>query len=174
MTTGLPEPELSPESGWTALVDLMAFVDYPSFVAGDPTGDRIRVGYYRRDADNAVVGKAWFGQMTEGPPGHAHGGSVSALLDEAMGFSGWLAGYSVVAAKLTVNFRQMVPLGKEVQFEAHVEGVEGRKVTTRGQLTDGQGTVYADADGLFLNLDFRRLGLPDTKLPEKTADKPGE
>ena len=170
MSSNLPEPELTPEPGWTALTDLMAFTSFPSFVSGEPHGDRIRVRYYRRDSDKAVVGKAWFGHLAEGPPGHAHGGAAAALLDEAMGFAGWLSGHTVVAVKLTVNFRQLVPLGKELLFEGQVVRVDGRKITTRGRLFDRDDNTLTDAEGLFLNLEFGRLGLPISQLPDRSAE----
>jgi len=158
MSQTFPEPQLLPENGWTPLTELLQFSAFPSFVSGEPEGHRIRVRYFRRDEDQAVVGKTWFGHMAEGPPGHAHGGSVSALLDEAMGFSAWLAGHTVVAAKLTVNFRRMMPLGLEAGFEAWVNRVSGRKVVTEARLHDVDGNVFAEASGLFLNMEFERLG----------------
>lgn len=83
----------------------------PSFVSGDPFGNRIRVRYFKRERDGALVGKVWFGPGAEGPPGHAHGGSMAAVLDEALGAAAWMSGHPVVAAKLVTVFRRMLPLG---------------------------------------------------------------
>ena len=96
-------------------------------MSGDASGTRLRVRYFQRAKDEALVGQAWFGPDTEGPPGYAHGGSVSALLDEAMGLCSWLSGHGVVAARLTVNFRDLLPLGTTATFEAWVEKIEGRE-----------------------------------------------
>lgn len=166
MSTSFTEPSLSREPGWSDLNFPFAAGFGPCYVSGDHDGRRLRVRYFRRDEDGALVGKAWFGPGTEGPPGHAHGGSVSALLDEAMGFSAWLAGHMVLAAQLTINFRQMLPLGSEVRLEAWVEVVNGRKVTTRGRLVSPDGLEFADGGALFLKLDAERFNLPRKSEPQ--------
>jgi acyl-coenzyme A thioesterase PaaI-like protein len=128
-----------------------------AFVSGDPQSDRLRVSYFHRASDNVLVARVWFGPGTEGPPGHAHGGSVASALDEAMGGAAWHAGYPVVAARITIDFREMVPIGLEATIEARIERVDGRKIRTRGQLTGEGGTVYADAEGLFIVLEAGQL-----------------
>jgi acyl-coenzyme A thioesterase PaaI-like protein len=123
-----------------------------SFVSGDPAGHRLRVAYFQRQSDRAVVGRAWFGQGSEGPPGYAHGGSVAAVLDEAMGAAAWVAGQPSIAARIEVDFRTMVPIGVDANVEMSVEKVEGRKITTRARLLDADGRVLAESAGLFLRL----------------------
>lgn len=103
-----PSGTSASEVGWTPIEPLESVGTGRSFVSGEPSGDRLRVRYYRRERDRALVGKIWFGPGAEGPPGHAHGGSMAAVLDEAMGAGAWLAGHAVVAAKLTINFRRML------------------------------------------------------------------
>lgn len=104
-----------------------------------------------------LAGTAWFGPETEGPPGHAHGGSISGVLDEAMGIAAWLAGHAVVAAQLTVNFLAMVPLGTVATFEARLLPVEGRKVRTHARLLREDGETFATAEGLFITLSAEKL-----------------
>lgn len=129
----------------------------PAFVSGDPEGDRLRVRYFLRDSDRALVGKVWFGPGCEGPPGHAHGGSIAALLDEVMGLAGWVAGHMVVAAQVTINFREMLPLGTEATFEACVDEVAGRKVITRSRLYGPGDVTFGDGTGLFLMLSAEKF-----------------
>ena len=152
------EIDLSPEPGWSGLEHLGALNVSRSFVSGDPHGDRLRLRYYRRDADGAMVGKVWFGPGSEGPPGHAHGGSMAAVLDEAMGGSAWMAGHAVVAAEIRIRYLNMLPLGTVTRLEAWVSEVEGRKVSTRSHLVGGDRKVYAAGDGLFMVIDLERFG----------------
>jgi acyl-coenzyme A thioesterase PaaI-like protein len=124
-----------------------------SFLAGPhPDDEIIRLRWYVRESDGALVGKVWFGPGAQGPPGHAHGGSMAAVMDEALGSSCWVAGHPVVAAELTTRFKNMLPLGSVYTAEAWVEEVDGRKVYTRGQIIDDEGTVYAEATGLFIEM----------------------
>ncbi len=128
-----------------------------AFVSGDPQSDRLRVSYYHRASDGVLVARVWFGPGTEGPPGHAHGGSVASALDEAMGGAAWHAGYPVVAARIAIDFREMVPIGAETTIEARIEQVDGRKIRTKGVMTDAAGTVYAHGEGLFIVLEPAQL-----------------
>ena len=153
----LKPPVFAAEEGWTELTALDIQGLLPAFVSGDLEGERLRVRYFLRDSDGALVGKAWFGPGTEGPPGHAHGGSIAALLDEAMGLSGWVAGHMVVAATVTINFREMLPLGTETTFEAWVEEVAGRKVIAKSRLFGPNDVTYGDASGLFLMLPAEKF-----------------
>ncbi len=139
--------------GWSPLDALAAVGITRSFVSGDPGGDRLRVRYFRRDDDGALVGRVWFGPGAEGPPGHVHGGSMAAVLDEAMGASAWLAGHPVVAVQITIQFRAMVRLGALLTFEADVVRVDGRKVATRGVLLDDDGVCRGEGEGLFIRID---------------------
>ena len=134
LTRPPPRPTLAPELGWQAF-DIPAELGFgPNFVSGEVDTDRLRVRYFIQGEARRLVGKAWFGPGTQGPPGHAHGGSISALLDEAMGISAWVAGYAVVAARITINFREMLPVGTVVQFTAGIAGVDGSKIVTEGRL----------------------------------------
>jgi len=128
-----------------------------SFVSGDRHSDRILVQYFLRRSDNNLVGEVWFGPGAEGPPGHAHGGSIAAVLDEAMGIGAWMAGHKVVAAQLVTNFRRMIALNTEAFVEAVVSNVEGRKVMMRARLLDDEGELLADAEGVFVVLEPQRL-----------------
>lgn len=147
-----------------------------AFVSRDPQGDRFRVRYFHRPADDVLVALVWFGPGTEGPPGHAHGGSVAAVLDEAMGAAAWHSGHPVVAAHLAVDFRGMVPVGLEAVVEARIERVEGRKVRTSGRLLGAGDEVLAEGNGLFIVLDPKQIEQLATAQDERQPGhllKPG-
>lgn len=151
-------PEVVPDPDWLPADPLnLEASGRRSFVSGGHAGDRLRVAYFRRAGRPGLVGRAWFGPGAEGPPGHAHGGSIAAVLDEAMGSSAWQDGYPVVAAKLVTDFRNMLPLSTDARFEARVERVEGRKVWAVGRLYGDDGTVFCEAQGLFILLPPERL-----------------
>ncbi|HDO26674.1 MAG TPA: PaaI family thioesterase, partial [Bacteroidetes bacterium] len=50
---------------------------------------------------------------------------MAAVLDEAMGFAAWIAGQTVVAAKIIVEYIQMLPVNSVVTVEAWVESIDG-------------------------------------------------
>jgi acyl-CoA thioesterase FadM len=54
-------------------------------------------------------------------------------------------------AYLHVNYRQIVPINQELEVDARVDRVEGRKIFVSGRLRDGD-TVLTDAEALFVLL----------------------
>ena len=145
-------PAIDPEPGWTPVSPFPAAADTRSYVTGDPTGARLRVAYFRRKDDDHLLARAWFGPEAEGPPGVVHGGAIAAVLDEAMGGVCWLNQHRVVAARISVTFLRMIPLGLDASVDAWIDLVEGRKITTRARLLDRDGGVLAESDGLFVVL----------------------
>jgi acyl-coenzyme A thioesterase PaaI-like protein len=157
-TPNIDTPEVfAAEPGWTLLPPLSLEGSLRNFVVGDPNGLRLRIARFVRDVDQALMGRAWFGPEAEGPPGHAHGGSMAALLDDAMGVSCWLAGHRVLAAKIEVEFKRPLPLLLTTTFSAGVERKEGRRTYAWGRLCLPDGTVCAQSTGLFIELDHARM-----------------
>jgi len=148
--THCPPVDLSGEAGWTSF-DAPALVgESLRFVSGDPDGNRFRVRYYRDEAQH-LKARIWFGPETEGPPGHAHGGSMAAVLDEVLGLAAWAAGYPIVVGNLNVSFRNLLPLQKVVTVESRVISAEGRKVMVHGRIFCGE-AVYAEGECLCITI----------------------
>ncbi len=147
----------TPEPGWTWVAPPPSMA-IQSFVSGDANDGRLRVRYFRPGSEAGLNAKVWFGPAAQGPPGHAHGGSMAAVLDEVMGGAAWAAGHACVAAQLTTHFRAMLPLESRCVVEARVASVEGRKVRVEATLGDGDGLVYAEGTALFIEIDPERFG----------------
>ena len=145
-------PPVEVASDWEPFQPFPELSARESFVSGGPGTHRLRVVYFKRTGHDGLYGRAWFGPDTQGPPGHAHGGAVSAVMDEALGAVAWAEGHPVVVARLSVDFRAMVPLGTDAVFESRVVSVHGRKVTTRGRLTTPDGLLLAEGEALCVKL----------------------
>jgi acyl-coenzyme A thioesterase PaaI-like protein len=114
------------------------------------SADRLDVRYFVDLDGQRLHGIATFGSHAEGPPGHAHGGAIASLIDDAMGTTAWTAGHRVVTLSMTVNLRSFVPLHVPVRVECSVASVEGRKVHVACRIVTPPESVHADATGLFL------------------------
>lgn len=147
----------SAEPGWVPLRP-PSTLGHETFVSGDPSGRRLSVRYFRNSNDVSLIAKAVFGPGTQGPPGHAHGGSMAALLDEAMGFAAWAQGHRAVAVDLSVRFRNMLPLGSRCVVRAKVVSVDGRKVNIEGALSDVAGSLFAEGTAIFVTIDPAKFG----------------
>jgi acyl-coenzyme A thioesterase PaaI-like protein len=145
------------QPGWTA-VEFPHEIVQDNFVSGDTNGRRLTVRYFRSDAEACLVAKVLFGPEAQGPPGHAHGGSMAALLDELMGGAAWMSGHMVVSAELTIRFKTMLPLGTRCIMRAQVTAADGRKVRTNSTIYDEEGTVFSEGEALFIELDPKRFG----------------
>jgi len=146
--------DLSGEEDWNEFDAPSLVGDSLRFVSGEPEGNRFRTRYYR-DAEQHLHARIWFGPETEGPPGHAHGGSIAAVMDEALGLAAWAAGYPIVVGNLNVSFRAMLPIKKVVTLESQVVSVEGRKVMVHGKLFCDEETVYAEGQCLCITIPGR-------------------
>ena len=120
------------------------------FVCGDDNPGGMGLTFFR-DGDT-IRTDFQYTQCQQGPPRHAHGGSIAAVLDEAMGAAAWHAGYPAVAVHLEIDFEEMVPLDRDVHVVASVDRRERRKVYTRSELFDDAGTLLARGCGIFLVL----------------------
>jgi acyl-coenzyme A thioesterase PaaI-like protein len=99
------------------------------------------------DASHRIEGEVTFGAAYEGPPGHVHGGWIAATFDEALGFALLSPGFT---ASLTVTYRKPTPLHRPLRLSAWIESIDGRKRRLRGQCTLEDGTLLAEAEGLFI------------------------
>jgi acyl-coenzyme A thioesterase PaaI-like protein len=121
------------------------------FVSGDQTGNRFRMNYFR-DQERNLIARVWFGPVTEGPPGHAHGGSIAAVLDEVLGLAAWAAGHAVVVGNLNISFRQLLPLQTVVQVTTRLISVQGRKIMVHGEICSLDGIVIATGEALCIKI----------------------
>lgn len=119
------------------------------FVCGAENPKGMGTRWHVRE-DGSVIGEVTLTVEQQGPPGHAHGGASTALLDEAMGAAVWQAGFMVVAVHLSVDFQRPLPLGVPVQVVGAVSGKDGRKVNTWGEIRLPDGGVAVSCTGIFV------------------------
>lgn len=107
----------------------------------------------RKTEDGRIRGWARFARFHLGRNGAVHGGSLGMLFDTVLGMTSSVltGGPYQRTAYLKINYRQIVPIEKELQIEAEVDRVEGRKIFVSGRLSDGD-TLLTEADALFVRL----------------------
>jgi acyl-coenzyme A thioesterase PaaI-like protein len=103
--------------------------------------------------DGRLHGWARFRRFHLGRNGAVHGGIIAHLFDSVLGKTSFLltGGPYQRTAYLHVNYRKIVPIDKELQVEASVSRVEGRKIFVEMRLCDGA-ELLADGEGLFVLL----------------------
>ncbi len=103
--------------------------------------------------DGRIHGWARFARFHLGRNGAVHGGALGMLFDSVLGLTSSVltGGPYQRTAYLKIDYRHIVPIEKELQFEAGVDRVDGRKIFVSGRLSDGD-TLLTEADALFVRL----------------------
>jgi acyl-coenzyme A thioesterase PaaI-like protein len=107
----------------------------------------------RKTDDGRIEGSARFARFHLGRNGAVHGGALGMLFDSVLGLTASVLTGSrrQRTAYLKINYRNIVPIEKELQFDAGIDNVDGRKIFVSGRLSDGD-TLLTEADALFVRL----------------------
>ena len=109
---------------------------------------------FRREGERAVCDytpcdyQQWY-------PGRMHGGIVTTLIDEAMGWAVYGAQQWGATARLSVRFRRPVLLDQRLRIEAWVTNNRSRLMELRAEMRDESGVLLADGEGTFMKLEDR-------------------
>ena len=103
--------------------------------------------------DGRIHDSARFARFHLGRNGAVHGGALGMLFDSVLGLTSSVitGGPRQRTAYLKINYRHIVPVEKELQFDAGIDRVEGRKIFVSGRLSDGD-TLLTEAEALFVRL----------------------
>jgi acyl-coenzyme A thioesterase PaaI-like protein len=103
--------------------------------------------------EGRVGGTARFRRFHLGRNGAVHGGALALLFDSLLGFAAFKLSDSPRqrTAFLHVNYRKIALVNEELQVDAGIDRIEGRKIFVEGRLLDGD-NVLCEAEALFLRL----------------------
>ena len=91
-----------------------------------------------------------------GPPGHAHGGIIATILDEAMGKVNKLRNVIALTSRMEVDYLLPVPLATPLTVEGWELGVNGREHLNAAAICNAAGEVLASSKGTFIEIDPHR------------------
>lgn len=121
------------------------------FFCGSGNARGLGIAYSWDPQRGCVVGEVRPGDELCGYPGILHGGLQSALLDDVIY---WAVTHRFAATSVTLSlstrFRAPARLGQRFSLWARSEPQPGRKVTGRGGLEAEDGSLVAEAEGLYL------------------------
>lgn len=94
---------------------------------------------------------------SQGWDGIAHGGIICTILDEVMAWSLAAEDNWGVTARMQVDFRRPVEIGRPLRAEGWIVNARRRVIDTAGQLLDAvEGTILATATGVYVAADESR------------------
>ena len=106
---------------------------------------------------NSFVCRLKLSRRHTGPPGHAHGGIIATILDEAMGKANRITQVTAVTKKMTVEYCRLVPLGKPLIAEGWQRGGSGRVHVNVAELRSAEGEILARSEGTFIAIDPQKM-----------------
>jgi uncharacterized protein (TIGR00369 family) len=103
-------------------------------------------------ADGGVEGRFFVKQDHQGPPGFAHGGVISAALDEAMALLVFERGTFAVTGRLELDLLAPAPVGTFVRVSARLEEEGERTLALAAEAAAEDGRRLATARGTFVRV----------------------
>ncbi len=107
-----------------------------------------------------VFGRAYVPLPFQGPPMRVHGGIVAAIFDVLLAQTQAIGKVMGFTATLDITYKSATPLETELELEAWVEKVDGRKLFTAGEIR-ANGQVCASAKGLWIQPQSNFFGMGD-------------
>src|ERR1700686_4795143 len=127
------------------------------FACGDNNPEGMHLKFTYDEKRNCFVCRFRLGKRYTGPPGHAHGGIIATILDDAMGKVNKLRHVIALTSQITVNYLKPVPLKQPLRVESREVKVTGRKHINMAEILNAKGEVLARSQGLFIAIDPTRM-----------------
>lgn len=130
--------------------EVMAFSDRAFSGPANPTAMHVDM----RRHNEGVRARVTFGAAFESAPGRVHGGAVSAVVDDVLGYLMVCLGIAAYTARLEIDYRGGVPIDEPVTYVARETSREGRKsqvkLTVRAADAPPNTPPLIEATGLFV------------------------
>ncbi|RLA85049.1 MAG: PaaI family thioesterase [Deltaproteobacteria bacterium] len=122
--------------------------DGTCFVCGseNPRGLKIRVRRWEKGATFEFEADGVFRGWNK----YLHGGVISLLFDELLGWTSRYFGYKALTARLEVRYRRPVPVGSRLTFRGELEGERKGVLFIRTLALFEDGTVAAEGKGTMM------------------------
>lgn len=127
------------------------------FGCGKDNPEGMRLKFSLDESSRRFVARLRLPRRFQGPPGHAHGGIIATVLDEAMGKVNRLRSLVALTSAMRVQFLRPVPLGEPLIVEGWEIRKRGRRLTHAAELRNQQGQVLARSRGTFVVIDPERM-----------------
>ena len=127
------------------------------FACGKNNREGMRLKFNYDEERDCFVCRFRLSKRYTGPPGHAHGGIIATILDEAMGKVNKLRHVIALTSRITVDYLKPVPLNKALRVESREVRVIGREHVNMAEILNPKGEVLARGRGLFIAIDAQKM-----------------
>jgi len=127
------------------------------FGCGRDNPEGMRLKFVHDESTHHFIAHFTLGRRFTGPPRHAHGGIIAAILDEAMSKPSKLRNVLAPTMELTVRYLKPVPLGQKLIASGWEVRVRGREHLRAAEIRNEQDEVLATSRGRFKAVDPERM-----------------
>jgi len=127
------------------------------FACGKDNPDGMRLKFFLDEGARHAVCTFKLSRKYTGPPGHAHGGIIATILDEAMGKVNRFRNVLALTSSMDIRYLRPVPLGKRLTVIGFEQSVEGRKHTNVAEIRNEAGEILARSTGTFIAIDPEKI-----------------
>ena len=127
------------------------------FACGNNNPEGMQLKFAYDEERNCFVCRFRLGKRYTGPPGHAHGGIIATILDEAMGKVNKLRQVIALTSQITVDYLKPVPLNLALRVESREVQVSGRHHVNSAEILNQKNQVLARSQGLFIAIDPAKM-----------------
>ena len=160
-STPTPAPEV-PQGGWKR--------DY-CFGCGPANPAGLQLKFQLGPGGDSYIAEFELSPEFGGPPGHAHGGIIATILDEAMSKANKLQRRIALTSRIEVEYLRPVPLGKPLVVEGHMGRARGRASYNRAEIRNANGVVLARSRGKFLAVDAEKMFARELEQERREAER---
>jgi len=127
------------------------------FVCGPDNPKGMRLKFTLDEPRQSFICHFRLSKRYTGPPGHAHGGIIASILDDAMGKVNKLRHVIALTREMTVEYLKPVPLHKPLRVEGREIKVEGRTHINAAEILNENNEVLARSRGIFIAIDPEKM-----------------
>jgi uncharacterized protein (TIGR00369 family) len=127
------------------------------FGCGEMNKSGLRLKFFVEASDlddqKQVVSTVRLARRFEGPPGHAHGGIIATLLDEAMSKVNRQHGIVAMTRQMEIDYLRPVPLQTPLTLTARRTAHQERQNHCEAEIANAAGTILARGKAVFIAID---------------------
>ncbi|MCI0349205.1 MAG: PaaI family thioesterase [Acidobacteriales bacterium] len=127
------------------------------FACGKDNPDGMHLKFYFDEKRRRAFSRFRLPRRYQGPPGHAHGGIIATILDEAMGKVNKLRSVVALTSEMEIQYLKPVPLRQTLIAEGREKSVRGRRHVNVGEIRNQKNEVLARGRAVFIAVDAKKM-----------------
>jgi uncharacterized protein (TIGR00369 family) len=139
------------------------------FACGKDNPDGMHLKFYFDEKNRRTFSHFRLPRRYQGPPGHAHGGIIATILDEAMGKVNKLRSVIALTSEMQIQYLKPVPLRQPLIAEGREKSVRGRRHVNVGEIRNRKNEVLARGRAVFIAIDAAKMFVRFAKNDNRRA-----